>query len=69
MKNEYIIISKFVTAANPQANSLIEKIQQVISSLVHTFNLKNTYLEKDNPRSGIIEATDFVLRRTYHTTL
>ena len=33
------------------------------------YNLQNNYLDKDDPWSGILAATDFLVQITYHTTL
>ena len=41
-KIEYGIKAKFETMANPQSNSILE-IHQVIATLVHTFDLQNSY--------------------------
>ena len=58
-----------LTMSNPQENSILEIIQQVIANLVRTHDLKNNYLDEDDPWSGIIAATDFAVRNTYHTML
>ena len=42
-KIEYGIKAKFETMANPQSNSILEIIHQVIATLVHTFDLQNSY--------------------------
>ena len=42
MKTEYGIKAKF-------ASSILERINQVIANLVHTFDLQNIYLDKDDP--------------------
>ena len=54
---------------NTQANSILEKIHQVISNLIHIFDLQNNYLDKDEPWSDILEATDFAVQSRYHTML
>ena len=33
------------------------------------FDLKNNYLDEDDPWSGISAATNFSVQRMYHTTL
>ena len=38
-------------------------------NLGSTFNLQNNYLDKDDPWSGILAATNFVVCSTYHTKL
>ena len=37
--------------------------------MVRTFDLQNNYLDKEDPWSGILAATAFAVRSTYHTTL
>ena len=56
---------------NSQTNSILERIHQVISNLVHTFDFKNNYLSWDDydPWSGSLSAMNFAVRGTYHTTL
>ena len=61
IKTEYGNKAKCNTTANPQANSLLERIYQFIANLVRNFDLQNNYLEKDEPRSGILAATAFAL--------
>ena len=45
----------------PQANSILERIQQVIANLVRTFDLQNYKLDKYDPWSGILAAMAFTL--------
>ena len=49
--------------------SILESINQVVSNLVRTFDLKNNYLDEDESWSGILSATDFIVRSTYNATL
>ena len=53
---------------NPQSNSILEIIQQLIVNLVSTFDLQNKYLDKDEPWSGLLAATAFAVQIIYHTT-
>ena len=57
------------TMENPQANSILEIIDQVIANLVRTFDLNNNNIDKDDPWSGILASMDFAVQSTYHTTL
>ena len=54
---------------DPQVNSMLERIHQVISNLVSTFDLQNNYLDEDDPWSGILAATASAEQITYHTML
>ena len=49
IEREFGIKSKCATIENPQANSVLEIIHQVIVNLVHTFDLQNNYPDKDEP--------------------
>ena len=69
IKKEYIIKDKCATTYNPQVNSILEIIHQVILKLVRKFDLQNNYLDEGEPWSGILSATDFAVLSTYHTTL
>ena len=42
MKKEYGIIVKKATTANPQANSILERVHKVIGNMIRTFNLQQT---------------------------
>ena len=53
---------------NPQVNSILEIIHQVIANSVRTFKFKNNYLDKDYPWSAILATTAFPVRSMYHTT-
>ena len=69
IKNEFGIKANCATKANPQANYILEMINQVIANLVHKFNSKHNYLYEGNPWSGILAATGFTVLSTHHTTL
>ena len=62
VKKDYGIRSRPITIQNPQANSIIEHVHQVVSNMVHTYELEeNTYIDEDNPWAGILAATAFVI--------
>ena len=44
----------------------IERIHKTITNLVQTYNLHETYVDEDEPCIGILSATAFVVRSTYH---
>ena len=64
IENEYVIKNKCETMANRQANPILERIHQVIASLVRKFYLQNRYLDKEDPWVGILVDTDFVVQST-----
>ena len=53
---------------NPQANAIIERINQVLGNLVRTYNIQETYVDDADPCMGILLAADFAVRSTYHQT-
>lgn len=67
--NDYGIKCKPITVRNPQANAIVERVHQVIGNMIRTFELENNYLDDNDPWSGILAATAFAVRSTYHTTL
>src|SRR5688572_25957342 len=67
--HDYGIKAKLITEKNPIANAIVERIHQVIGNIIRTFDLEANYLDNDNPWRGILAATTFAVRSTYHTTL
>ena len=69
MLKDYGVTRKPITTRNPQANAVIERVHQVIGNIIRTFELQENYLDESNPWKGILSATAFAIRSTYHTTL
>ena len=69
MRVEYGIKRKPITVRNPQANSIIERIHQTIGNMIRTFRVNETYMDSDDPWSGLLSAVAFATRATIHTTL
>ena len=69
MKNDYRVKGKPITTRNPQTNAIVEIIHQVIGNIIRTFELETSYIDEENPWKGILSATVFTVRSTYHTTL
>jgi len=69
IKHDYGIKDKPITVRNPQANAIVERVHQVIGNIIRTFELENNYLDEDNPWRGVLSATAFAVRSTFHTTL
>ena len=65
--NDYGLKSKPITTRNPQSNAIIEHIHQTIGNITRTFDVANIF--NNDPWSGILAATMFAVRTTYHTTL
>ena len=47
----------------------MERVHQVIGNIIRTFELESNYLDEDNPWKGILSATAFAVRSTFHTSL
>jgi hypothetical protein len=69
IKNDYGIKVKPITVRNPQANAIVERVHQVIGNIIRTFELESSYLDEDDPFKGILSATAFAVRSTFHTSL
>ena len=69
IKEDYGIKRKPITVRNPQANAICERVHQVIGNIIRTFELENNYLDEEDPWKGILSATAFAVRSTFHTTL
>ena len=69
MTEDYGLVCKPITTQNPQANAILERIHQVIANIIRTFELQDNYLDEEDPWGGILAATAFAVRATYHTTL
>ena len=65
-QNEYSLKSKHITNRNPQSNTIIERIHQTIENIIRTFDVSN--IVNNDLWSGILAATMFAVRATYHTT-
>jgi transposase InsO family protein len=69
IKEDYGVKGKPITVRNPQANAIVERVHQVIGNMIRTFELEDNYLDEEDPWKGILSATAFAVRSTYHTTL
>jgi transposase InsO family protein len=69
IKDDYGVKGKPITVRNPQANAIVERVHQVIGNIIRTFELEDNYLDDDDPWKGILSATAFAVRSTFHTTL
>ena len=67
-KNEYGLTTRPITARNPQANSIIERVHQTLGNIIRTMELYKQNLDDINPFGGILAATMFAIRSTYNTT-
>ena len=58
------ITTKPSTLGNPMSNALLEGIHQVLGNLVRNFNISQTYIDKNDPWTGILAAAAFVICST-----
>jgi transposase InsO family protein len=65
--NDYGIELSPITVRNPQANAILERIHQTIGNILRTFELQHS--DGTDEIEGILAATMFAVRATYHTTL
>jgi transposase InsO family protein len=57
------------TSYNPQRNSIIERIHQVMGRMIRSFELEDRELDPDHPWNDFLQTCDFAIRHTFHTTL
>jgi transposase InsO family protein len=57
------------TSYNPQGNSIIERIYQVMGNMLRAFELEERELDPDDTWNEFLQACDFGIRSTFHTPL
>ena len=68
----YGIKPSVTTIRNPQANAILERVHQVLGNLLRTAELSKVESDvtgDEDPFDGILAATAFAIRATYHTSL
>ena len=65
----YSIKVKPITSRNPQDNSVLERVHQIIGNIIHTFNAQKIVSDDENPWDGILESIMFTLHATVHTIM
>ena len=68
IENEYSIKTKPAPPGNPQANTILERIHQVLGNLVRTYNIQEVYIVDAGLWMGITAVVAFAVRSTYHMT-
>jgi hypothetical protein len=66
VKNDYGLKLKLITTRNPQANTIIKRVHQTIGNIIQTCNVQA--MDTDDSWTGILAATMFAVRATYHST-
>ena len=61
IETEYGITSNPSTSENPTSNAILERVHKVLGRLVRNFNIKETYVDEDDPWSGISGAAEFAV--------
>ena len=51
-----MITAKPSTSVNSTSNEILERIHQVLGNLVWNFNIKESYVDEDDPLLGILAA-------------
>ena len=64
IETEYGIVSKPSTSVNPMSNAILEQIHQVLVNLVRICKISQTYVDKDDPLLGILDAAAFAIHWT-----
>ena len=67
VREDYGVRTSPITARNPQANAILERIHQTIGNILRTFELQ--FSDDNEAIDGVLAATMFAVRATYHTTL
>jgi transposase InsO family protein len=57
------------TAHNPQGNSVVERIHQVLGNALRTAHMQDKDLDKRYPFDEFLSSAAYAIRCTYHTTL
>ena len=60
---------KPTTSYNPQGNSIIERVHQVMANMLRAFELEERDLDPEDPWNEFLQACAYGIRSTYHTTL
>jgi len=69
MTRNFGLTQKPTTEYNPQGNSIVERVHQVVNNMIRTFEIEERELPEDNPFEPILSAVAYAIRSTYHTTL
>ena len=67
--SNYGMTQRPTTSHNPQANSIIERVHQVLGNMLRTFELEERELSGRDPYGSFLSAAAYAIRSTYHTTL
>jgi hypothetical protein len=60
---------RVMTAYNPQANGITERVHLVLADALRTFELQEREMDANDPWASLLANAAFAIRSTYHTTL
>ena len=69
LKNEYGISRKVITTRNPQANSIVERVHQVLHNMIRTIGIRDSRDLSDYGWTGVLSAVRQAMRSVVHTTM
>lgn len=69
LKDEYGITRKLITTRNPQANSIVERVHQVLHNMIRSLNIRDSRDLDSYGWEGVLAAVRQAMRSTVHTTL
>ena len=69
LKNEYGITRKVITTRNPQANSIVERVHQVLHNMIRTIGIRDSRDLNDYGWTGVLSAVRQAMRSVVHTTM
>ena len=64
IEDKYEITANLSTSGNSMSNAVLERIYQVLGNLVQTFNIYQTYVNENDPWTGILAAAEFGILST-----
>eukprot|EP00957_Ditylum_brightwellii_P117941 8996079-Ditylum_brightwellii.AAC.1 len=62
--SDYGVKKKQITARNPQAKGIIERIHQTIGKMIRSFEVHSISVDEKDPWTGAIRAVRFATRAT-----
>ena len=66
---DYGIRRKPTTIKNPQANSILERVHQVVANMLRCKNIPDLTVNTEDPWTDILSSVAFAIRSTHHSTL
>ena len=67
--SNYGLKHKSTTEKNPQGNSILETIHQVVANMLRSFDLDNQELDEHDPFGEYLAQVAWAICCTYHTAL